>query len=736
MAKKRVLLFSTAYAPFWSGAEIAIRELTSRMPDYEFEMLTVHLDPTSSTSEQVGKILVHRVGVGSLPMRKFTAPFIGALKVFQLIRARGEFDIFWPFMVTYVSGSAYIFNILRFWHRVPVVLTLQEGDSDEHLRRRHHGLLGLAWRAVMTRTNYLVGISKYLANRAMGLGYVGKSAVIPNGVADEFFNIKLKATERNKLRESLGYKKSDIVLIHTGRLNVKNAISDIIKSLVYLPTNCKFLSIGDGELADELALIARDFRVADRVTFLPAVSQIELARYLAMADIFVRPSLSEGLGISFLEALAVGLPIVATEVGGIPDFLVDNRTGLFCRVGDPEDLASKVKMLIANPILFARISKEVQLVARASYKWEKFATDYSQIFQGLREGLGVDKIVIASPLAPNSTSSTYYATRLSEELINKGIPVRILTFATNLPTGLRHIVYFFKLVFASRGVSAIIALDNFSVALVSVWAGLLTRTKVVVRVGGDFLWEHYANRTGELITLSRFNSVLTSPSLKLSYKEKVIRYLINWIYIHADHIVFSTLWQRDIVMDSNDLVATKSSVITNAYLQRVGVFKEVIEPNFIWIGRDIPLKNVRVLQEAYTIAKENNPDITLTIYKDLSQKEVWPKLLECYALILPSLSEVSPNLVLQAISFGKPFVMPKDSGYADWLREFGIVIDTTNKAELAKAMLKLTDKKMYLKYKNAIAKFAYKHTYADIAKEFLALIEQEDKAKQTKVSKL
>jgi 1,2-diacylglycerol 3-alpha-glucosyltransferase len=79
--------------------------------------------------------------------------------------------------------------------------------------------------------------------------------------------------------------------------------------------------LGDGPLESDLKSLIKSLNLDTRVELTGHISQSDLPEYLEKASIFVRPSLSEGQGISFIEAMAAGLPVVATRVGGIPDFL-------------------------------------------------------------------------------------------------------------------------------------------------------------------------------------------------------------------------------------------------------------------------------------------------------------------------------------------------------------------------------------------------------------------------------
>src|SRR6185369_532215 len=146
----------------------------------------------------------------------------------------------------------------------------------------------------------------------------------------------------------LGKKENDIFLITTGRLVLKNANLDIIESLKYLPENVKLLIIGQGVEGKMLKERTKEFGLMDRVKFLGFIKHSDMPIYLHISDIFIRPSLSEGFGNSYIEAMAAGIPVIATPVGGIPDFLRDGETGLFCEVKNPKSIAQKVEKLIKD----------------------------------------------------------------------------------------------------------------------------------------------------------------------------------------------------------------------------------------------------------------------------------------------------------------------------------------------------------------------------------------------------
>lgn len=363
---KCVLIFSTAYYPFVGGAEIAIKEITDRLGnDMEFDLLTVRFRRSLPAVERVGRITVYRLGVGIPLLDKLLSPFWGAVVALRLTSTR-HYSAYWAMMTTYMSGAAYIANIFRFWDPTPIVLTLQEGDSETHLRYRWGGLLHLSWILALRRASFLTVISSYLERRARSLGYRGESALIPNGVDVKKFSGTLIAHEGT-------------VLITTSRLVEKNGIDTVIRALPLLPEVC-FQVVGTGQDEKKLKALARELGVSGRVAFLGFVDQSKIPDLLHRADIFIRPSRSEGMGNSFIEAMAAGLPVIATQEGGIADFLFDAKrdpdkepTGWAVDKNSPEQIAEAVTEILANPAKTKSVVAHARALVAERYDWETVA---------------------------------------------------------------------------------------------------------------------------------------------------------------------------------------------------------------------------------------------------------------------------------------------------------------------------------------------------------------------------
>lgn len=123
-------------------------------------------------------------------------------------------------------------------------------------------------------------------------------------------------------------------------------------------------------------------RLAECVLFTGYIPENLKSLYYRAADIFVLPSFSEAFPLTLLEAGASGLPIVATDVGGISDILHDGINGFMVKTGDPEDLTEKILTLLGDDKLRERLGKKGQMLAE-QYSWESVAEETEKLYLDL-----------------------------------------------------------------------------------------------------------------------------------------------------------------------------------------------------------------------------------------------------------------------------------------------------------------------------------------------------------------
>ncbi|MDE1919750.1 MAG: glycosyltransferase family 4 protein [Patescibacteria group bacterium] len=385
---KRVLVFSLAYLPHTGGAEVALKEITDRIPGIEFHVVTLNFGG-ESREEKIGSVLVHRVGNGASYLAKILFPLRAARVARRLHRAH-QFDALWAMM----SYMLFPIMLLRFSGvRTPYLLTLQEGDSWQHMFSRWFILpLRPLLSAGFRHASEVQAISTYLAQWAKKMGYPGRVEVVPNGCDTTRFATRFPAEDRRAFWSEKHIDSAGTILITTSRLVRKNAVDVVIRALALLPSDVQFVILGEGEERSSLAKLVNDLGVSKRAHFLGSIPNLETVQYLHASDIFVRPSRSEGMGNSFIEAMAAGLPVIATQEGGIADFLFDAKrnpdketTGWAVDVDSPEQIAAAVKEILSNPERAARVKENAKKLVAENYDWNLIARRMKALFDRLLE---------------------------------------------------------------------------------------------------------------------------------------------------------------------------------------------------------------------------------------------------------------------------------------------------------------------------------------------------------------
>ena len=389
---KNVIIFSTAYLPMQGGAELAVKEIADRIRDYEFYLICARLLRDLPKLEKIGNVNVIRIGFGA-NFDKILLPFLGFLKarnIYNLSKIQNLTSkiYIWGIMASWGSLAGLIFKI--FYPRIPFLLTMQEGDAPEYIEKGRGGLINLSWRLLLKKADFVQVISNYLADMARNYGYKGEIEVVPNGVDLGKFQIPKLKTQINfksqisNLRKELKIEENKQIIITVSRLVEKNGISDLIDAVSQLSIiNYQLLIIGSGPLEKQLKLQVEKLNLGKKIFFLGDVPNKKIFEYLAISDIFCRPSLSEGLGTAFLEAMAAGVPVVATPVGGIPDFLKSGETGLFCEIKNPQSIAEKIKILLENNELREKIIKNARELVEKKYNWDAIGLKMKNIFNKL-----------------------------------------------------------------------------------------------------------------------------------------------------------------------------------------------------------------------------------------------------------------------------------------------------------------------------------------------------------------
>lgn len=259
---------------------------------------------------------------------------------------------------------------------LPYVVSLRGGDVPgfrPYDFARQHFLLAPLLRLVWRRAKAVVANSQGL--RALGAAFEPKVpiAVIPNGVDPQLFPDVERQWESARL-------------LFVGRVVHQKGLDLLLEALGGLADHAWTLTIvGDGPARPGLQAQAKALGIADRVRFTGWRSGAELTTEYAAANLFAYASRHEGMPNALLEAMASGLPAVATRIAGNEELVVEGETGLLVPSEDVASLRDALLRLIADPAWRQQLGAQARKRALAGYSWQTVARQYAELLDRPQE---------------------------------------------------------------------------------------------------------------------------------------------------------------------------------------------------------------------------------------------------------------------------------------------------------------------------------------------------------------
>ncbi|MBA3553244.1 MAG: glycosyltransferase family 4 protein [Gemmatimonadales bacterium] len=263
---------------------------------------------------------------------------------------------------------------------LPVVVSLRGSDvpgyhAHPSLLARASHMLGPFTRWTWRRADRVVAVSESVGHQALrtlpGLRY----SVVPNGVELTCFRPPHRRTRpRARIR-----------CLAVARLVERKGLADLIRAIGMLERGRYELEIlGTGAEEEALRGLVADLGLGDRVTFSGSLDRGAIARRYREADLFTLAPREEAFGNAFAEAMASGLPVVASDVGGVPELVRHGENGLLVRPRDPLALAAAIRNLADHPRLREEMGRRNRAQAEANLSWERVTARYLSIYNGVQ----------------------------------------------------------------------------------------------------------------------------------------------------------------------------------------------------------------------------------------------------------------------------------------------------------------------------------------------------------------
>lgn len=377
----RILMFSIYFPPQYSGAAKQAlslgKELRSR--GHSIEFVTVRWDGLAS-HEEIDGFPVHRLEMGTGERHREFRLWYNFLRL--VLSRRNDFDILHSHGAYYTNSIVGPLARLAGWKSI-----VKASLADNDLHGIGGSLSGRIHRAFLFLVDGYVAISKDL-EREFSVAGLPSSRIhaVPNGVDTARFR-PATTEERHALRRELGLPPAQPVALSVGVFDQRKNIGWLMEEWLgrgAFGTDGLLLAIGprsrddaDGSFIGRLRQLASEN--PQRLRVLDHVEEIE--RYYRCADMFVLPSHGEGMPNVILEAMASGLPCVATRVSGTVDLILEGKTGFMFSPGNAEELGSAVALLAASPP--GAIGSNARLFIESTYSLKAVAARYEAMYHSL-----------------------------------------------------------------------------------------------------------------------------------------------------------------------------------------------------------------------------------------------------------------------------------------------------------------------------------------------------------------
>tara|TARA_B100000963_G_scaffold62007_1_gene50081 strand:+ start:30396 stop:31532 length:1137 start_codon:yes stop_codon:yes gene_type:complete len=361
--------------PTFGGSGVVATELGLALGKrgHNIHFITYNL-PVRLETLNDSKIHFHEVNVPDYPLFKYQ-PYELALssRLVDVIKSN-KIDLLHVHYAIPHAYAAYMAKKMLFdiGIEIPIVTTLHGTDIT---LVGSHPFYRPAVTFSINHSDRVTAVSKSLKDDTLNLFDIKKKIdVIPNFIDLEAINSKEKPCKRTLLAE-----KEEKILTHISNFRPLKRVIDVINIFkgINSKINSKLMMVGEGPEKRKALRYVSDNKLKDKVLFLGNSNEID--KILCYSDLFLLPSEKESFGLSALEAMSHGVPIISSNAGGIPEVNLDGKTGFISNVGDIDSMINNAMSLLSNPQKHKLFKKQAQLQAK-KFDLESVVNSYERIY--------------------------------------------------------------------------------------------------------------------------------------------------------------------------------------------------------------------------------------------------------------------------------------------------------------------------------------------------------------------
>jgi glycosyltransferase involved in cell wall biosynthesis len=383
----KILFFNYEYPPLGGGAGNATKYLLqsyAKYSDVEVDLITSAIDDEYTETSIAPNIRMFRLPIGKdgtqLQKQSQAQVLRYAWEAYRFSRNRiktgQQYDMIHAFFAVPCGAVAWA---LSKEYKIPYIVSLRGADVPGYAERfaSIYGILKPIVRVVWKNATRVISNSEGLKQLALKTKPDQAIDMIYNGVDTEFFcpdpSKRALKTPRILCASRL-----------TKRKGFAYAIEGFSKIADAFPSATMIIAGGDGDAAEELRAQVRQCGLEDRIEFTGEYDHKHLLELQQSSDIFLFPSLNEGMSNSMLEAMASGLPVVMTPTGGAQEVICDGDNGFLIRFRDSDDIAEKLTVLLSDPKLRSVMGESARATAE-TLSWSSVAKQYRDAYVSVYE---------------------------------------------------------------------------------------------------------------------------------------------------------------------------------------------------------------------------------------------------------------------------------------------------------------------------------------------------------------
>jgi glycosyltransferase involved in cell wall biosynthesis len=393
----KICFVSMQYPPLTLGgagvyAHCLCTELSKLGHEVHVVSPTIHKEHTQTTKNG---IFIHRIPVVNKPMLKTSSYWLRLRKCYRKLQEEIKFDLLHanvtsdlsltknqvktPRVVTIHHLAKTTFNAVD----TSPLQSFGNMQGETSILSRLEKKLGDFDKIVIRRADKIIAVSEFTKKTITSTYHIPSSKihVVYNGIYPALYNCSKTEIKQTKTTYNV---ENMPTILYVGRIEPRKGLVFLLKAFVLLSKDiqCRLVIAGSGNQT-LLKKLAEKLRITEKIVFIIDIDDVALKHLYNACDVFVLPSLLEGFGLTILEAMAAGKPVVATNVGGIPEIMKNNIHGKLVEPKNPVQLSKALGFYLKNPKIAKKMGEHNRKYVTENFSWIKTASETALLYKTL-----------------------------------------------------------------------------------------------------------------------------------------------------------------------------------------------------------------------------------------------------------------------------------------------------------------------------------------------------------------